>query len=162
MYFYYDKDELYFGVDEEVSRLADTAYSEGGDSLYDSIVLLSRDRQRVSAFIEQAVSELVNRAHDICKYSPEVHYQPDGNGQPTENISYIDERLHFYVPDLDTSSETAIDQELTNYIVQYTTTEIVKERMPSVAPLYAERAAKALTKAISMLKTRKAPNETWS
>lgn len=162
MYFYYDKDELYTFVEEEVSRLADTAYTEGGDSLYDSIVLLSRDRLRVDAFFDKAVAEIVNRAFDICKYSPEVHYVLDDHDEPTTTVDYIELRLHFHVPDLDSSSENAIDDELSNFIVQYAVAEIVKERMPSALPMYADRAATSLTNAIKLLKTRIAPNESWS
>ena len=121
-------------VKEEVSRVADEAYSETG-SLYDSIVLTEKDDSLVSRFIAEAVNGLAGRLFDICK---------KGTG-----------KLVFNVPDFDSTMEDAAKDEITNYIVYSVCVAIFKSRRPQVVPEYEGLALGALNKAISLLKSRK-------
>lgn len=130
-----DKTLLEPRIKEEVSRVADEAYSETG-SLYDSIVLTEKDESMVDRFIDEAVNGLAGRLFDICK---------KGTG-----------KLVFYVPDFDLTMEDSTKDEITNYIVYSVCVAIFKSRRPQVVPEYEGLALGALNKAISFLKSRKA------
>lgn len=164
MYYTIYNDELYTPISREVSRAADEAYSDSGQSLYDSVVLTSRDYSTVDKCIDDAVSALVSRAFDICKYSPEtkeVEAEGDEEGE-TETVLTGRMRLHFYVPDMDPSMEDAAKAEISRYIALFVCSKVFATRRPALAQPYLDDAQAALNKAITILKSRKAPQETWS
>jgi len=129
-----DKTLLEPRIEEEVSRVADEAYSETG-SLYDSIVLTEKDDSLVSRFIDEAVNGLAGRLFDICK---------KGTG-----------KLVFFVPDFDPTMEDTAKDEITNYIVYSVCVAIFKSRRAEAVPEYEGLALGALNKAITLLKSRK-------
>lgn len=151
--FYYtiDKADLGSRIDEEVSNVADEAYSDNGASLYDSIILTEKDSEEVDRFIDTAVSSFVTRAFDICKY----YYQTESSSLQTN------EKLEFYVPDLDETMEPAIIEEISKYITLFVCTCVFQTRRPSVVPQYTERTQAAMNRAIALLKSRKSPIELW-
>ncbi len=151
--FYYtiDKADLGSRIDEEVSNVADEAYSDNGASLYDSIILTEKDSEEVDRFIDTAVSSFVTRAFDICKY----YYQTESSSLQTN------EKLEFYVPDLDETMEPAIIEEISKYITLFVCTCVFQTRRPSVVPQYTERTQAAMNRAITLLKSRKSPIELW-
>ena len=151
MYYIIDKDDLYDRIDEEVSRVADESYADNGQSTYDSIVLTSRDRNMVERFIDDAVTSLVRRAFDICKYSPEMD-----EGTPTGRM-----RLFFYVPDLDETMEDTIKEEISRYITLYSSAMIFESRRVAAVPQYAERITASMDRAVALLKSRKSPTAIW-
>lgn len=171
MYYVIDKEALYGRVDEEVSRVADEAYTDDGTSLYDTVLLTERDKEMVERYMDDAVSALVTRTFDICKYSPQVVYREDGQGNVTDEIDHIVPRLLFHVPDLDTGMEERTDEngelppfiseELSRYIAYYTANAIFLSRRPGVVPQYADRVQAAMNRAVTLLKSRKAPNARW-
>lgn len=136
-----DKDALWDLIDEEVSRVADKAYGEDGTSLYDSVVLTSRDKNLVNRFIDDAVSAMALRAFDICKSS----------------IG----KLEFFVPDFDTSMEDIVKHEIDRYISMYVCASVLRQRSASVENEYTERTQAALDKAVQLLKSRKHFNALW-
>ena len=151
MYYVIDKDALYNRADEEISRVADEAYSEDGISLYDVVVLTERDKSMVKRYMDDAIDLLVRRCFDICKFAPLVNQDET-----------ITPRLNFYVPDLDTSMESAIQEEISKYIALYAVGVVLQSRRAAVVPQVTERVQAAMDKAVALLKTRKAPNEQWS
>lgn len=156
MYYIIDKDDLYDRIDEEVSRVADESYTENGQSTYDSIVLTSRDRNMVERFIDDAVTALVRRAFDICKYSPETTTDEFGEAQLTGRM-----RLFFYVPDLDETMEDTIKEEISRYITLYSSAMIFESRRVAAVPQYAERITASMDRAVALLKSRKSPTAIW-
>lgn len=154
MYYTINYTALWPLIDEEVSRVADNSYTEQGVSQYDLIHLTSRDRDTVQRLIDDAVSKIVAREGDICKYAPQAII----NGNDTTVVA----RLLFYVPDMDTSSEGEVTKELTRYIVFYVTASHLGEKRPERAQQYITLAQSALDKAVILLKTRKSPTESWS
>lgn len=156
MYYIIDKESLYDRIDEEVSRVADEAYADSGDSLYDSIVLTSRDRNLVGRHIDDAVTALVRRAFDIVKYAPEIEMDANNEIHPTGRM-----QLYFYVPDLDETMEGAIKEEISRYIALYAAASIFESRHISVVPQYTERIKASMDRAVTLLKSRKHPVDIW-
>lgn len=133
-------------VDEEVAKVADAAYAESGESLFDSVVLTSRDDALVDGAIGDAVRVFVSRVDDICRYTT----PSSGN-----------ERLLFHVPDFDGTKEDAALSEVTHYIVFASVASILQSRRVQSVPEYDTRAQAALTKAVTLLKSRKDPVLQW-
>lgn len=126
-------------VEEEVSRVAAAAYSDDGGSLYDSVVIHSNDADTVSRMIRDGVDAVVRRAADICTVIP----------SPLA--------LSLYAPDMDSSKEDAVEDELTRAISLGAVSTWLKEKLPARSEEYAVRANAALDAAIAMLKTRTKP-----
>lgn len=150
MYYVIDKSSLWDRICEEVSHAADQAYGESGDSLYDSVMLTSKDKNLIERYIDDAISALVRREFDICKYSPLIEdYQP------------VAQRLLFHVPDFDTTmTETAIEQ-IDRYVSLYSCAALFQQRRVSLVQEYTSMAQAAMDKAVEILKSRKAPNDLW-
>lgn len=142
MYYVINKDSLREKVYEEVSRVADEAYSEDGVSLYDSVILTDKDTPAVERSIDDAVGLLVRRVSDICTYSPLI-----------ENET-VTPRLLFNVPDISASNEAAVTDETTRYIVLLVSSELFQSRRSSVVPEYSTRAQTTLDNLVNLLRTR--------
>lgn len=141
-----DKTALWERAFEEISSVADEAYADDGTSLYDSVILTDKDKPAVERHIDDAVSAFVRRAYDICKRGT-VDTQP---------------ALQFYVPDFDDSMADATKKEIGSYLALYAATEMLKSRRASVVPEFSLRVQSAMDRSIVLLKSRKAPNESWS
>lgn len=126
-------------VTEEVSRVAASAFSDDGASLYDSIAIHSRDADTVSRLIRDAVDAIVKRTADICTYVPSP------------------EALSLYAPDMDASKEPQVTAELTRAISLSAVAGWLRDRKPDRAAEYTDRANAALNIAVGILKTRKLP-----
>lgn len=150
MYYTIDKATLRDLVGQQVSLVADEAYGDNGVSLYDSIVLTGKDEPTVERLINEAVSAIVNRCFDICKYQ-----------YVTDTSETSEERLFFYVPDLDETMEERIGEELTDFVVLFVSNQIFMTRRPSVVPVFTEQAQAALNRAVTLLKSRKSPIKIW-
>lgn len=131
---------LYGYIDVEVSKVADAAYNEQGESLYDSIVLTDKDEDIVEGFIDDAAARLVRATEDIAT--------------PAAGT------ITFNVPDMPAALETPAATEIDHYITWFAVAGILQSRRPSEAPQYAERAAAALENAIALLRKRTAPSRT--
>lgn len=132
-----DRGKLYLLIFEETSRVAASAYTEDGGSLYDNIVLTSADGNEIERLEDDAVNTLVKRTADICK---------PGSGS-----------LRFDVPDFDASLTDITSQEITRYIVLNTCSAWFQSRYPAKAEEYAARGQVAMDKAVTYLKTIKPP-----
>lgn len=126
-------------ITEEVSRVAASAYSEDGASLYDSVAIHSRDADTISRLIRDGVDAIARRTTDICTIIP----------SPLA--------LSFYVPDMDSSKEGAAGDEITRAITLGAVATWLSEKLPARAKEYAERSIAALNIAIGIMKTRKLP-----
>ena len=122
---------------EELSHVADKAYTEQGISLYDGVILTSKDDNLVDRFLEDAVNALAGRAFDIC------YRTTDG--------------LNFDVPDFDETMEGAVFSEITRYLSLYIVASFAAQRSIPDYKEYSERAKAAQDKAIILLKSRKLP-----
>jgi len=151
MYYTINRTNLRDRIDEEVSIVANDAYGDNGLSLYDSIVLTEKDNDMVGRFIDDAINAFVNRTFDICKY----YYTTESGSTETS------ESLEFYIPDFDETMEQATKDEITKFIVLYACTSLFQSRRPMVVPQFTERMQAALTKAVSLLKSRKSPIRLW-
>lgn len=123
-------------VAEEVSRVANAAYSDDGVSLYDSISIKSRDADTVSRMIRDGLDAVVNRTADICTVIP----------SPLA--------LSLYAPDMDSTKENVVKDELDRAISLWAVSAWLKETFPVRFEEYAARSGAALQNAIVMLKTR--------
>jgi hypothetical protein len=157
MYYVIDKSRLWDMIDEEVSKVADEAYSDTGTALYDSIVLTEKDRSTIDRFIDDAVSAFVKREFDVTKYAPlAVHSDED----PRE-ISGVIPRLLFHVPDFDETMAATMDSELDRYIVLFSCNALFQQRRPALVPEYTARTQSSMDKAVALLKYRKHPVTQW-
>ena len=127
-------------VNEEISRIAASAYSDDGNSLYDSVVTYSRDADAVSRALKDALDAVIGRTVDICTYIP---------GTPA---------LSLYAPDMDSSKEGAVSDEVTRAISLGAVSILLKEKLPARSEEYADRSKSALDIAVELLKTRTAPS----
>ena len=125
-------------VTEEVSRVAAAAYSERGD-LYDAVVIHSRDADSVSRMIKDAIDSIVKRTSDICTYIPATP------------------ALSLYAPDMDSTKETMVSDEVTRAIALRATGLWLSEKLPARSEEFITRSDLALQNAINYLKTRTKP-----
>ena len=165
MYYIIDKPALLESIKEEVSHVADEAYSEDGAALYDSVMVTDRDKARLERFIDDAVSQFVRREFDITKYSPETYTDEFGEVQLSDRM-----RLQFFVPDFDetmaeiennTITGGALKKELDRYIVLFSVASLFQQRRVALVPEYNTRTQSAMDKAVSLLKFRKHPVTQW-
>lgn len=147
-----DNDALYALTDHEVSQAADDAYADGGVPLYDAVVLTEKDRPAVDRLVADAVNALATRCADICRYSNETHADAVSGDPVVGNLQLV-----FYVPDMPSSSEAAVEAEITRYIVLHAATGIFQTRRAALVPQYAERVQSAMDKAVTLLRTREQP-----
>lgn len=148
LYYTVNYSTLWDRIDEELSHIADAAYSDDGVSLYDTITLTFKDNAIVNRFIADALDSLVHRTFDITKYAPQA-------GTP------VVMRLSFDVPDFDASMQDAAMDEVTRYITLSAVTELLKRRRPALVPEYETRRQGAMDKAVTLLKSRKYPTGSW-
>ena len=132
-------------VTEEVSRVADDSYSESGDSLYDSVILTSRDEAAVGRFFSDAFTRLTRRLFDVR--------EADSPGDDC----WID----LYVPDFDESYKDAVEEELARYLSLDICVALFQSRRASAVPEYTSRAATAMDNAVTLIKSRKTPIKIW-
>lgn len=132
-----DRDALYPLIYEEVSRVANEAYDEEGNSLYDAILITSADKATVERLEDDAIDALVKRTIDICRQ---------------DSAS-----LRFDVPDFIEDLEDITKWEITRYIVMNVCAAWFQSRIPSKVEEYALRGQTAMDKAVTYLKTIKTP-----
>lgn len=127
-------------VKEEVSRVADLAYTEQGVSLYDAIAIFDRDAATINRMISDAVSVVYERFRDFM-ISP---------SSTTNTVVF-----NFYLPDMETSQEAVAKSELTRFLSLQVAALWFQERHTSEFEKYVTRANSALDKAERSLFTRK-------
>lgn len=129
---------VYPRIEEEISRVASQAYSQDGVPLYDNIVLKSRDRGTIDAYIEDALNTIVAQTEHLSRRTPEGDIEVSN-------------------PDMDPSQEEYAVQELARFVVLNTVSAWLQDRFADRAPEYAARGQAALTKAITILHQRTTP-----
>ena len=141
-----DKTLLRALVDEQVSQVADEAYSDAGVSLYDSIVLTGKDEEMVGSFLDDAVRVFTTRMYDGC------HLTKDSGDNDV---------IEMYLPDFDVTFKDAAFNEITRFIVFSATTSVFQSRRAQEVEKFSLRAQAALERAINFLKSRKSPTDIW-
>lgn len=134
-------DDLLELVKEEVSRVADLAYTEEGVSLYDAIAIFDRDDATVKRMISDASSVVYERFRDYII-------------APTTSQSGT-EVFNFYLPDMEESQKSVASAELTRFLTFQIVSLWFNERYKSEYDNYLERSTAALGKAEMALFTRK-------
>lgn len=77
-----NKKELLDNIQEEISRVAKSAYDGEGKSLYDTIIPYTRDADTIERLINDAISRLTDRSRDIL-----VEYV---KGKMPEELYHVD------------------------------------------------------------------------
>lgn len=150
IFYVVDKTKLHALVEEEVAKVADEAYAEGGQSLYDSIIVTEKDWPNIDRFMEDALNAFVAREHSISRYAP-----VKANGDDYYYGTTLTMRLELFVPDFDISRLQAAETQLDRYISLYVCAELFQSRRAEKVPVYTERCKGALESAIALLKTRR-------
>lgn len=135
-----DLDELHSLIRDEISRCADLAYAEDGRSLYDEVVITTRDIPQIDRFIADAVAAFVSRTKDVCTPSAA------GDG------------LDFDLPAFDPSNETLAEETLTRYIVLSSCSSYLRSHLPTRVEEYSAGAKQAMDEAVTYLKTLRKPS----
>lgn len=131
-----DREHLRELAVKEVSNVADRAYTEEGQSLYDGIVIHSSELVEIDNFIGQAISSLVSRLQDISRH-----------------LSNRDsEKIIFDVPGFEDSKENLVRDEIENYITDYSCALWFQKTYSTKAEEYTKKAIAASDKAVNMLK----------
>lgn len=151
MYYIIDKSALLEKVKEEVSKVADDAYTDDGVSLYDAIIITEKDVDQVNRYLDDAIDLLVRRAFDITKYAPLVD----------ADTHAVTPRLLFYVPDFDTTMEDSVKDELDKYLTLSACIALFQSRRAAVLPEFQTRAQAAMDNVVVLLKSRKSPTDIW-
>lgn len=135
-----DKSTLRGLIDTEVALVADEAYAEDGTSLYDTVVLTSKDDGTVDNLIDEAVGQFVKTASDIASLS-------------SNSITIT-------AADMASGQDTAAQDEIRRFIVLSVCAAIFQKRRPILVPEYSGRAQAALENAIAIIRKRTAPSRT--
>ncbi len=138
MEYFIDRDTLYSQIFEEVSRVANEAYDDTGASLYDAIIPTSQDNATIDRLQDDAIDALLKRTVDICKIDGDV--------------------LRFDVPDYDEDFAGVTSWEISRFITMNVCAAWFQSRMPSKVEEYTLRGQTAMDKAVTYLKTIKAPS----
>lgn len=128
-------------VKEEVSRVADFAYTDDNVALYDAIAIFDRDDATVKRMISDASSVVYERFRDYII-------------APTTSQSGT-EVFNFYLPDMEESQKSVASAELTRFLTFQIVSLWFNERYKSEYDNYLERSTAALGKAEMALFTRK-------
>lgn len=125
-------------IDELISQVADQAYSEDGQSLYDSIILTEKDADIVKALISDAANTLAGNASDIC----------------TRETGVSSDKLVFNIPDHPSEQETATTNAISGFIALSVCMNIFRSRYPAQVPVFEAQAQAALQKTLTLLRKR--------
>lgn len=132
-----DKGKIYSQVDREVSRVAASAFGEDGSSLYDAIVLTSRDKDTIYEMIDDAASALLTRLSDIATYCAGV--------------------FQFFVTDERSHNTMVIGNAIDRFIVMNICSAWMQQRYSPKADEYGARSSDALEKADRLLREKHPP-----
>lgn len=152
MDYYIDQQSLRSLIEEEVSRVAASAFGEGGQPLYDAIRLTSADDAQIERLERDAIDAFVKRTVDICT-PVRGTFRQDGSDTLIEVLP----NLSFNVPDFDENFTSMVEDEITRYIVMNVCSAWFQERYTPKVEEYAARGQVAMDKAVSLLKTIKSP-----
>lgn len=134
---YINRKKLLNSIEREVSRVAATAFAEDGTSLYDAIIITSRDEEVVKEMIDDAKSALVTRLSDIATMSSDL--------------------LEFDVPDSRTHDITVIGSAIDRFIVVNVCSAWMIQKHKDKAEEYGARATDAINKVERLLYERLPP-----
>lgn len=139
---------LYPLIFEEISRVADTAYTEDGAPLYDMIIPSSRDDAAIERMEKDALAVLLNRLSDIVTVGAEtggtILLSFDVPANPYNAASNV---LPF-------------SQEITRFLVLSVCADWCREKYTPAAEGFTQRSLLELSKAIQTLKTTVEPTLT--
>lgn len=138
-------DDVLAKIRDEISRVADKAYDDEGNSLYDGIVVTSSDEATLTAMISDSINSFVRRVLDIVSG---MENSADGTG------------ISLDVPDFDTNFEGAVSSEFERHIVLNVCAAWLQERYSERSEEYVARGQVAADKTVALLKTRKKPGIT--
>lgn len=133
-------------ITREITRVASSAYDDGGNALYDSIVPKSGDRFTINRMYDDAVSALITRTADICVY--------------TKDEESGEDVLSFNVLDIQPDTLPLAAAEIERFIVLNVCGAWLQEKYTPRSEEFIMRGQAALDKAVRILKQRKRPKRT--
>lgn len=136
-----NRDNVLESVKEEVSRVAASAYDNDGQSLYDAIMIYSRDESTLNKLFDDALSHLTDRTRDILdKYT---------------KTSDTERELEYYLPDFNDTLTDMVNADVIRYMVQHITAQWLIEKQYKRAEEFVAHAGAVLDETIEHLKIRK-------
>ena len=127
-------------IEEEVARAADDAYAEDGTSLYDSIVLTSKDTNVVGKLVEDGALLMMRKLSDVATRS-------------TNTIT-------INVTDHQDGLDAPISAAITRFLAMYACNGIFQQKRAALVPEYTRRTQEALDNVVEFVRTRIKPNRT--
>lgn len=125
-------------IQEQISKIAADAYQEGGQSMYDAIVMHTRDVNELNKMISSTVITLVAAFGELVSI--------DGN--------FLDFRL----PDWDDTKTNMASTQATRFVTFDVTKKWLVLKFPSRMDEYDKKAQEAFDNLRSMIYTRKTPS----
>lgn len=142
--FEFEASEIMDRVDGEISRHASFLRFQDGGSAYDSLVVHTNDRPRISEFVADAFRTVQATFFGECTYREHTR-------------GYV---LGFFLPDFDIDTYHSTKDELERYISLSSTSRWLGVRsFPEFSQMIAKDAETSLNRAVTMLRTRKFPIE---
>ncbi len=161
-----DRDKAIEGAEREISRIADGAYDDEGNSLYDGIIVTSRDAATIEGMFSDALSALVKRLSDVISYPDGTDAEETGesSGEDTAGTAAEEDAandgvitLSLDLPDFDENHQGMVEAETGRFISMNIVAAWCQERYSKKVEEYAQRGQVAMDKAVALLKTRKKP-----
>lgn len=169
-----DRDGAIERAEREIARIADAAYDGDGNSLYDGIIVTSRDAAAIETMFEDALSALIKRLSDVLVHKPESDAvipedeessvpsteEETGTGEETDGEDSVKANvrtLSLDLPDFDEIHSGTVAAETGRYISLNIVAAWCQEKYADKAEEYAQRGQAAMDKAVALLKARKKP-----
>lgn len=140
----------------EIFRVADSAYDNEGNSLYDGIITTSRDETTLGQMFSDACTAYTKRIADVVS-SDWTQVTTTTKGEDGKEVTTATDEysLKTDTPDEDTNFADTITSETARYISLNIAAAWFQEKYADKAAEYTARAQAAMDKAVSLLKTRK-------
>lgn len=136
-----NRDNVLERVREEVSRVAASAYDGEGQSLYDAIMVYSRDEDALKRLFSDALSHFMERTRDILTKHT--------------SVSATEHQLEYYLPDFNDTLMGMVITDVVRFMVQHITAQWLIEKQYKRAEEYVAHANAVLDETIEHLKIRK-------
>ena len=127
-------------IEQEVSRAADDAFAEDGASLYDAIVLTSKDGDVINNLVEDGVSLMMRKMADVA----------------TRNSNTVT----LNVTDHQSGLESELNKAITRFLAMYACNGIFQQKRAALVPEYTRRTQEALDNVVEFIRTRNKPART--
>lgn len=147
------KADLVSTIKDEVSRIADKAYDERGNSLYDGVVIYSNDEDTIDTLLSESERAVRIRLADIIKPQEATTTEDTTTEDATEETI----AMEFDIPDCDPALVKLAQADICRYLTLSVCASWFNGHLADKAENFSEHALAALERAATELKTRKKP-----